>query len=65
MLYYLFQYLHNDLKIPGTGVFQYISFRAALALITSLVISLLFGKKIIGILLRRQVGETVRELGLE
>ncbi len=65
MLYYLFQYLHNDLKMPGTGVFQYISFRAALALITSLIISLLFGKKIIGILLRRQVGETVRELGLE
>ncbi len=65
MLYYLFQYLHNDLKMPGTGVFQYISFRAALALITSLIISLLFGKKIIGILLRRQVGETVRELGLD
>ena len=65
MLYYLFQYLHNELKFPGAGVFQYISFRAALALITSLIISTLFGKMIIGILLRKQVGETVRELGLE
>ena len=65
MLYYLFAYLHDELKIPGAGVFQYISFRAALALITSLVISLLFGKKIIGILLKKQVGETVRDLGLE
>jgi phospho-N-acetylmuramoyl-pentapeptide-transferase len=65
MLYYLFQYLHDELKFPGAGVFQYISFRAALALITSLVISLLFGKKIIGILLKKQVGETVRDLGLE
>lgn len=65
MLYYLFQYLHNSLNFPGAGVFQYISFRAALALITSLIISTLFGKKIIRILLRKQVGETVRELGLE
>ncbi len=65
MLYYLFAYLHDELKFPGAGVFQYISFRAALALITSLVISLLFGKKIIGILLKKQVGETVRDLGLE
>ena len=48
MLYYLFAYLHDELKFPGAGVFQYISFRAALALIMSLVISLLFGKRIIG-----------------
>jgi len=65
MLYYLFAYLHDELKFPGAGVFQYISFRAALALIMSLVISLLFGKKIIGILLKKQVGETVRDLGLD
>jgi len=65
MLYYLFDYLHDELKFPGAGVFQYISFRAALALIMSLIISLLFGKKIIGILLKKQVGETVRDLGLD
>ena len=65
MLYYFFDYLHNELRIPGTGVFQYISFRAASAIITSLVISLLLGKNIIRYLQRRQVGEIVRELGLE
>ena len=65
MLYYFFEYLHNDLKIPGTGVFQYISFRADMAIITSLVISLLLGKNIIRYLQKRQVGEIVRELGLE
>ncbi len=65
MLYYLFDYLHNELKFPGAGVFQYISFRASLALIMSLIISLLFGKMIIGILLKKQVGETVRDLGLD
>ena len=65
MLYYLFAYLHDEMKFPGAGVFQYISFRAALALITSLIISLIFGKRIIGMLLKKQVGETVRDLGLE
>lgn len=64
MLYYLFEYLDKMYDIPGTGVFKYISFRAALALITSLVISLLFGKRIIEALRRKQVGETIRELGL-
>ena len=56
MLYYLFDYLHSQFHFPGAGVFQYISFRAAMALITSLIISLLFGKKIIGILRNKQVG---------
>jgi phospho-N-acetylmuramoyl-pentapeptide-transferase len=65
MLYYLFDYLHSQFHFPGAGVFQYISFRAAMALITSLIISLLFGKKIIGILRNKQVGETVRNLGLQ
>ncbi len=65
MLYYFFDYLHYDLKVPGTGVFQYISFRAAMAIITSLIISLLLGKRIIRYLQRKQVGEIVRELGLE
>jgi phospho-N-acetylmuramoyl-pentapeptide-transferase len=51
--------------VPGTGVFQYISFRAALAIITSLLISLVFGKRIIAILHKKQVGELVRDLGLE
>ncbi len=64
MLYYLFAYLKVHFNLPGAGVFQYISFRAALALITSLIISMLLGKKIIGYLHRKQVGETVRDLGL-
>lgn len=65
MLYYLFEYLHKVLNIPGTGVFQYITFRSALALILSLLISTIFGKRIINFLRNQQVGETVRELGLE
>lgn len=65
MLYYLFDYLHKQWHVPGTGVFQYISFRAALAIITSLLISLVFGKRIIAILHKKQVGELVRDLGLE
>lgn len=65
MLYYLFEYLDKTLDIPGTGVFQYITFRSALALILSLMISTIYGKKIIVFLRNQQVGETVRELGLE
>ena len=65
MLYYLFAYLNNVFDIPGTGVFQYISFRAAAALITSLFISMIIGKRLIKYLKRKQVGETVRDLGLE
>lgn len=64
MLYYLFQYL-DSLGVPGAGVFDYISFRAAMAIITSLLISMVFGKKIIQLLKRQQIGETVRDLGLE
>ncbi len=64
MLYYLFNYLHKILHIPGAGLFQYITFRSALAIIMSLLISTLFGKKIIAFLRNQQVGETVRELGL-
>lgn len=63
MLYYLFDYL-NSLNFPGAGLFQYISFRAAMALITSLVVSIFFGKKIINLLRKQQIGETVRDLGL-
>lgn len=65
MLYYLFDYLNREFDFPGAGVFQYISFRTGMAMILSLVISLIFGKRIIGYLRRKQVGETIRELGLE
>ncbi|MBN2611056.1 MAG: phospho-N-acetylmuramoyl-pentapeptide-transferase [Bacteroidales bacterium] len=64
MLYYLFSYL-NKFDFPGAGVFQYISFRSALAIITSLIISLIFGKRIIRLLQKKQIGETIRDLGLE
>lgn len=65
MLYYLFDFLNKSFNFPGAGVFQYISFRAAMALIVSLIISLLFGKRIINFLRKKQVGEIVRDLGLE
>lgn len=64
MLYYLFTYL-NELDFPGAGVFQYITFRAAFALIGSLIISMVIGKKIIQRLQLLQVGEIVRDLGLQ
>ncbi|MGV3459993.1 MAG: phospho-N-acetylmuramoyl-pentapeptide-transferase [Flavobacterium sp.] len=64
MLYYLFDYL-NSMDVPGTGVFQYITFRSGMAIILSLLISTVFGKRIINFLRRQQIGETVRELGLE
>lgn len=64
MLIYLFEYL-DRIGFPGAGVFQYISFRSASAVITSLVISMLFGKRIISMLSRKQIGESVRDLGLE
>jgi len=63
MLYYLFDYL-DSLNFPGAGLFHYISFRAGLALIFSLVISIIIGKKIINKLRQQQIGETVRDLGL-
>lgn len=65
MLYYLFQYLESNFDVPGAGLFQYITFRSALAIILSLLISTVFGKRIINFLRNQQVGETVRELGLE
>jgi len=65
MLYYLFNFLHEEMNLPGARLFQYISFRAALAIIISLLISLVFGKRIIHILHKKQVGETVRDLGLQ
>lgn len=65
MLYYLFTWLHEKFDFPGAGVFKYISFRAAMAIVVSLIISMVFGKRIIRLLHRLQVGETVRDLGLQ
>lgn len=64
MLYYLFTYLHKAFDFPGAGVFQYISFRAAAAIITSLFITMIIGKRLIGYLQKKQVGESIRDLGL-
>jgi phospho-N-acetylmuramoyl-pentapeptide-transferase len=64
MLFYLFKYL-DELNVPGAGVVEFISFRAAMAIITSLIISMIFGKKIIRKLQKLQIGEEVRDLGLE
>lgn len=65
MFYYLFSYLDRIYDVPGAQVFQYISFRAAMAVITSLLISLVFGQRWINYLNKKQVGETIRDLGLE
>ncbi len=65
MLYYLFNYLDSQYDFPGAGLFNYISFRAACSVILSLIISLVFGKNLIAWLRRKQVGETVRDLGLQ
>jgi phospho-N-acetylmuramoyl-pentapeptide-transferase len=65
MLYYLFEYLENQFSFPGASVFQFITFRAAAAFILSLLISAIFGKRIIHFLQKQQVGESVRDLGLE
>jgi len=65
MLYHFFEYIDKYYNVPGAGLFQYITFRAAFAIILSLIISLVFGGKIITKLKRMQIGETVRELGLD
>lgn len=65
MLYYLFTYLNENFHIAGTRLFTYISFRVALAMILSLVISMIYGKNLIAYLRKKQIGETIRELGLE
>jgi phospho-N-acetylmuramoyl-pentapeptide-transferase len=65
MLYYLFQFLDEHYHLPGAGLFQYISFRAACSILLSLTISLIFGKRLIDMLRRKQVGETIRDLGLD
>ncbi|HSI71463.1 MAG TPA: phospho-N-acetylmuramoyl-pentapeptide-transferase, partial [Gillisia sp.] len=65
MLYYLFNFLDEYYDIPGAGLFEFISFRSAMAIILSLGISTIYGKKIINYLLKKQVGESVRDLGLK
>jgi phospho-N-acetylmuramoyl-pentapeptide-transferase len=65
MLYHLFTYLDKHYDLAGAGLFQYISFRAALSVIVSLTISMVFGKRLISWLRKKQVGETIRDLGLE
>ncbi|TXG38587.1 phospho-N-acetylmuramoyl-pentapeptide-transferase [Seonamhaeicola maritimus] len=65
MLYYLFEYLEKQFQFPGATLFGYITFRAALAMILSLLISTIYGKRIIRFLQRKQLGETIRDLGLE
>lgn len=65
MLYYLFEFLDKNYNLPGTGLYQYLTFRASLAVILSLFIAIFYGKRIIKYLQRKQIGETVRELGLE
>lgn len=65
MLYHFFEYIDKYYDLPGAGLFQYITFRAAFAIILSLIISLVFGGRIISYLRRLQIGETVRDLGLE
>ena len=65
MLYYLFDYLEKQFAFPGASLFGYLSFRAALAVIASLLLSTIFGKRIINYLRKQQVGESIRDLGLE
>lgn len=65
MLYYLFEYLEKQFRFPGASLFGYISFRAAVAIILSLLISTIYGKRIIRFLQRQQVGESIMDLGLE
>jgi len=64
MLYFLFEYLELKYQLPGAGLFQYLSFRSALAFIFSLMISIIYGKNIINFLRKKQIGETIRDLGL-
>ena len=65
MLYYLFEYLEKQFQFPGASLFGYITFRAAVAIILSLLISTIYGKRIIAFLRKKQVGESIRDLGLE
>ena len=65
MLYYLFEFIEKQFQFPGASLFQFLSFRASIAIILSLVFTLIYGKKIIYYLRRKQIGETIRDLGLD
>ncbi|WP_445382850.1 phospho-N-acetylmuramoyl-pentapeptide-transferase [Robiginitalea sp. IMCC43444] len=65
MLYYLFEYLEKQYQFPGASLFQFLTFRAAMAVLLSLILATVYGKRIILFLRRKQIGETVRDLGLE
>lgn len=65
MLYYLFNWLNKEFHIPGSGLFQFLTFRIAMSVILSLLIATVYGKRIISILQKKQIGESVRDLGLE
>ena len=65
MLYYLFEFLEKQYNLTGASLFQYISFRASIAVIFSTSFSMLFGKKFIKFLKKKQIGENIRDLGLK
>ena len=65
MLYYLFEYLESEYQFPGATLFRFLTFRAAMSALLSLILATVYGKKIIQLLRKRQVGETIRDLGLE
>ncbi|UJH68206.1 phospho-N-acetylmuramoyl-pentapeptide-transferase [Allomuricauda sp. SCSIO 65647] len=65
MLYYLFEYLEQQYQLPGAGLFQFLTFRAAMAVLLSLTIAMIYGKRIILYLKKKQIGESIRDLGLE
>ncbi len=65
MLYYLFEYLELEYQFPGASLFQFLTFRAAMAVLLSLILATVYGKRIINLLKRKQIGETVRDLGLQ
>ena len=65
MLYYLFEYLETEYQLPGATLFRFLTFRAGMSVLLSLILATVYGKQIIRLLRRKQVGETVRDLGLE
>ena len=65
MLYHLFEYLTTNFDIPGSGVMRYLSFRSGMAVVFSLLMVIYFGKRVIKFLKRRQIGEDIRDLGLQ
>ncbi|RUA11268.1 MAG: phospho-N-acetylmuramoyl-pentapeptide-transferase [Flavobacteriia bacterium] len=65
MLYYLFEFLEKQYQLPGAGLFRFLTFRAAMAVMLSLLIAMVYGKRIIVFLQKKQIGESIRDLGLE